>query len=143
MLKRLINKFKKKYVNTTHAYYRDILSSLEDTSRERQFEYFLEDKEIDLELYVSFSPEKLLQDYFDYIDPFFKTAKRDLLLISSENIHICASVISPNQAKTTFLYLNQLLDTKILEEKEELMLYASVTINNVLASNPPQMEEVH
>lgn len=143
MLKRLINKFKKQYVNTTHAYYRDVLSSLEDTSKERQFEYFLEDKEIDLELYVSFSPEKLLQDYFDYIDPFFKTAKKDLLLISSECIHICALIISPNQAKTTFLYLNQLLDAQILKEKEELMICASVTINNILASNPQQIEKVH
>lgn len=143
MLNKIINKFKRKYVDTTHAYYQNVLSSLVDTSQERKFEYFLEDNDIDLELYVSYSPEKLLQDYFNYIDPFYKTAKTDLLLISSENIHIFASVILPAQAKTTFIYLNHLLDTKILEEKEELMLYASVTINNVLASNPPQEEEIH
>ena len=143
MLNKLVHKFRKKYVTVTHAYYQEILSSLDDTSSEREFEYFLEEKNIDLELYVLFSPEKLLQDYFNFIDPFFKTAKTDLLLISSENIHIFASITFPNQAKTTFLYLNQLLDAKILEEKEQLMLYASITINNILAANPPQIEEVH
>ena len=143
MLTNIKNKFKKEYMRQTHLYYQEIIASLQDTSKERSFSYYIEENQIDLETYVSFSPENLLEEYFQYIDPFFKTAKDDLLLMTGERIHLIASIFIPSQTQSTYLYLNRLLDEKIIQEKEALMIEASVVINNILASISPLEEIAH
>lgn len=143
MLKKLHKKLKNNYIKKSHEYYMDIISSLEDTKKERNFSVFLNESGFDLETYISFSPQKLIEDYYDYISPFYKTAERDFLLLTSEPFHIFASIVSCNQTKVTLLYLNELINAYIQKDKEDLIKEASEIINQTMINMSFEDEDIH
>lgn len=143
MLKKLHKKIKDNYIKKSHEYYMDIICSLDDTKKERDFFVFLNESGFDLETYISFSPQKLIEDYYDYISPFYKTAERDFLLLTSEPFHIFTSIVSCNQTKVTLLYLNELINAHIQKDKEDLIYKASEIINKKMTNMSFEDESMH
>lgn len=116
------NYFYTKYNERLDSLLEDIIKSIEDTSPERSFLYYVNNRlEGDLDTHIIYSIPDLLKLYLDYLDDYYLSAKTDFLTINTTYEYILAIIL--NKQSTQNLYTNSLLDLEnyFLLEKETLL----------------------
>ena len=139
----LKNKVQKKFNNFSINYLEKVLSNLEEEEKYRTFEHFLEVQGIELESYISFSPEKLIDDYLQHIDVYFKNAELSLISITSEKRYLYLSLLMPLYTKKTLFTLIENLKDEIDFEKEMKVSLAVQIIKNVMSEMDFDFEDIH
>ena len=139
----LKNKVQKKFNNFSINYLEEVLFDLEEDEKYRTFDYFLEAQGIDLESYISFSPEKLIDDYLKHIDVFFKNAELSLISITSEKHYLYLSLFMPLYTKKTLFTLIENLKDEIDLEKELKISLAVQIIKNAMSEMDFDFEDIH
>jgi hypothetical protein len=118
----IFNYFYTKYNQRLDSLLEDILTSIEDTSTERSFLYYVDNiLQGDLDTHIIYSVPDLLKSYLDYLDEYYLSAKTDFLAINTTYEYIFAILLAKQNTQT--LYTNSLLNLEdyFLVEKETLL----------------------
>jgi hypothetical protein len=144
MLKNFLKKtIQKKFNEFSLDFFQEIIEDLQDTKTQRTFNFFLSFQDIDLETYVLFSPEKLIDDYLNHICDYYNNAESLMVSLASEKFYIYASLVVPDYTKQTLFTLRSELKDLINEEKEMFIAGAVEVIKVTLANTDFEYEEVH
>jgi|13_taG_2_1085334.scaffolds.fasta_scaffold00788_25 hypothetical protein len=144
MIKNLLKKkIEEKFNAFCIDYLEKVLFHLDEDQSFRTFQHFLEMQGIELDDYISFSPEKLIDDYIKHIDVFFKNAELSLISITSEKLYAFLSLIKPLYTKRILFKLIENLKDEIDIEKEIKVSLAIQLIKNTIVEMNFEEENIH
>lgn len=145
MIRSIKTRIERSFIKKASLYNFGAVQTFKDTKKYRTFEYFLTSKEINLETYIVFSPEKLIQDYIHYINLHYHEAEDELILLSAEPFYIYTSILLINFPKKVLLKYRTELKNIINEERNQLIFKAIEQIQKVIEDFNLDIteEEVH
>jgi hypothetical protein len=144
MLKNFLKKtIQKKFNEFSLDFFQEIIEDLHDTKNQRTFDFFLSFQDIDLETYVLFSPEKLIDDYLNHICDYYNNAQSQMIALASEKHYIYTSLLVPDYTKRTLFTLRSQLQDLVNEEKEMFIATAVELIKVTMSNIDFEYEEIH
>lgn len=143
MLKIILNKTKRSFLRKCSLHFQKSVQTLSDTKLQRSLPYFLEIKEISLDTYMLFSPDKFVEDYIDYLNLHYKEAEEDFICITFERFYIICSILFPKLTKNTFLKLKSRLTNMIQEDREMFLTIALKLAQEEYEKLEIKIEKVH
>jgi len=145
MIRSIKTRIERSFIKKASLYNFGAVQTFKDTKKYRTFEYFLNSKQINLETYIVFSPEKLIQDYIHYINLHYHEAEDELILLSAEPFYIYTSILLINFPKKVLLKYRTELKNIINEERNQLIFKAIEQIQKVIEDFNLDIteEEVH